>query len=273
MPHSQSATHIVPPIAQHTHTIIFLHGLSSNAAEFHSEFFESQSSTGLFFPQLLPSVKWIFPCAPFAYSSSENDGGRKWFAINSVQTPQDEPETQKPGLESSKNLLLEVMQQEARIVGMHNVVLAGISQGCATAIYTLLTANPRLEIGGFIGLCGWVPLASDVRGIAREEAWLEALKSVPVLLQHCVEDDVVPVENGECLKEVLVGLGMGVEWQCFKAGGELAHWVKEPEGVDGIVRFVEMIIDRRGEDQKDLAAGIDSSRFAKGRIRRPGEFE
>jgi predicted esterase len=161
--------------------------------------------------------------------------------MDCVQDPQNSPEVQRPGLEESKTRLLRVIEEEAGEVGREKVILAGISQGCATAIYTLLTTGIR--VGGFFGLCGWLPLRDEVQRIVKATGWLRELWKMPILLQHCVDDLIVPVENGEDLMKSLVGLGMFVDWQCFVAGDEQAHWLKEPEGMDGIVRFVKTIIE------------------------------
>jgi predicted esterase len=237
----QVPSHIVLPTALHTHTIIFLHGLGSNPREFCSEIFESQDNNGAFFTQLFPSIKWVFPCATFLHIDPEAGNGRKWFDMDCVQDPQNSPEVQRPGLEESKTRLLRVIEEEAGEVGREKVILAGISQGCATAIYTLLTTGIR--VGGFFGLCGWLPLTDEVQRIVKATGWLRELWKMPILLQHCVDDLIVPVENGEDLMKSLVGLGMFVDWQCFVAGDEQAHWLKEPEGMDGIVRFVKTIIE------------------------------
>ena len=250
----QLPSHIVFPTALHTHTIILLHGLGSNPREFCSEIFESQDSNGAFFTQLFPSIKWVFPCAPFLHIDPEAENGRTWFNMDCVQDAQRSPEIQRPGLEESRKRLLEIIEEEAREVGREKVILAGISQGCATAIYTLLTTGTR--IGGFFGLCGWLPLADEVRRTVKVSRWMGELWKTPMLLQHCVDDLIVPVENGEDLMKNLAGLGISVDWQCFVAGDEQAHWLKEPEGMDGIVRFVKMVV----EGLED-GGGLPGSRF------------
>jgi lysophospholipase-2 len=104
--------------------------------------------------------------------------------------------------------------------------VGGISQGCAMGVYMLLTRG--VKVGGFLGLSGWWPNL--------EEGYGKEMVDVPVLLQHCRDDSVVPVENGEELARRLRAIGTRVKWDCFEDGG---HWLNEPEGMDGVVRFVK----------------------------------
>lgn len=158
--------------------------------------------------------------------------------MTSVQNAQDHPEVQRPGLQHGAQYLLSIVEDEAGHVGLQKVILAGISQGCATAIHTLLSSG--VCVGGFFGLCGWLPLADEVQQLSRAPGWGREVCAMPVLLQHCRDDGIVPVENGEFLLGKLLELGMRVRWECFEDGG---HWLNEPEGVDGIVDFVRMVMD------------------------------
>jgi lysophospholipase-2 len=222
----QEQTSIHPPTVPHTHTIILLHGRSSTASTFHSELFESQNSSDAFFASLFPSVKWVFPCAPQRYSNIEQESTNQWFDMATVQRPWEQVEMQKEGLEESAEWLVKVVEKECREVGWRNVIVGGISQGCTMGVYMLLTRG--VKVGGFLGLSGWWPNL--------EEGYGKEMVDVPVLLQHCRDDSVVPVENGEELARRLRAIGTRVKWECFEDGG---HWLNEPEGMDGVVRFVK----------------------------------
>lgn len=58
--------------------------------------------------------------------------------------------------------------------------------------------------------------------------------STPVLLSHSSDDDVVPIQNGRALREIL-GQSQAVEWHEYEDGG---HWINEPQGVDDIASFL-----------------------------------
>lgn len=205
------------PTAPHTHTIIFLHGRGSNATEFCSEIFESQNSSGLHFTSLFPSVKWVFPCAKQTWSELDQEEMHQWFDITSVQNAQEDPEVQRPGLEDSRVQLRAAIAAETSNVRSDKIIIAGISQGCATALYTLLSSD--IHVGGFFGLCGWLPLAGElVKDRGPSQGW-QGVRNIPILLQHSEDDDVVPIANGRMMYGCLEEQGMNVKWQQFKEGG------------------------------------------------------
>ncbi|KAF2459402.1 Alpha/Beta hydrolase protein [Lineolata rhizophorae] len=123
-----------------------------------------------------------------------------------------------------------VIEKEALEVPLDYIILAGISQGCATAIYTLLGGN--IQLGGFIGLSGWLP--RGIEAVERMEVNEEALKT-PVFLFHSKDDEVVPAAYGELLREGLDQLRMVVEWHSYEDG---RHWVNEPKGVNDMTAFI-----------------------------------
>jgi lysophospholipase-2 len=234
---SPSPSHTIAPTTLHTHTVIFLHGRGSDAQTFASELFESQDSSSAFFTDLVPSLKWVFPLAPKSYSTSEKEELHQWFDMSSVQRPQENPDVQREGLWNNVAHILQIVGDEAEMVGTENVILAGISQGCATAIFTLLASG--LHVGGFVGLCGWLPLAEEIVGLMDVPERFKDVLKMPIMLQHCRDDAVVPVRNGEALRDELKKMGMRVEWEEFEEGG---HWLNEPEGMDGIVRFIKEVM-------------------------------
>jgi lysophospholipase-2 len=232
-----STSHTIEPTTPHTHTIIFLHGRGSTASTFCSEIFESQDSSSAFFTILFLSLKWVFPLAPKRYSPSEQEEMHQWFDMSSVQRPQEHHDIQREGLWNSVSQILKIVEEEGEIVGTQNLILAGISQGCATAIFALLASGTR--VGGFVGLCGWLPLKDEIVGVMNVLRRVRDVLETPVLLQHCEDDEVVPVENGEGLAVQLKQCGMSVRWQRFEDGG---HWLNEPKGMDGVVDFIEGVM-------------------------------
>ncbi|CAG5187561.1 uncharacterized protein ALTATR162_LOCUS11729 [Alternaria atra] len=232
-----TSARIVAPTAPqpHTHTIILRHGRGSNGSVFCDELFESEDSSDRFIVDIFPTVKWVFPSAMESYTMS--DGEFQWFDMSSVQRPQENNEIQKSGLWHSVAQILLVVEEEANVVGSQNVILVGISQGCATGIFALLASGIR--VGGFVGLNGWLPLADEVQGITKVPGRVQDVLKMPVLLQHCKDDDIVPVENGDDLKKRLEEMNMCVKWECFDDGG---HWLNEPEGMDGLVDFIQMVM-------------------------------
>ena len=149
---------------------------------------------------------------------------------------------QKQGLQESISEIMEVINHESRIQP-DRIILAGISQGCATMIHVLF--NSCQTFGGFVGLSGWIPFVNEIEDICRTQKEVterlqriraimgcetatsdnKACMKTPVFLGHCGDDEVVPYTNGEALNKVLRDLGMSVEWKFYDTGG---HWLNEP---------------------------------------------
>ncbi|KAL5048431.1 hypothetical protein BDW71DRAFT_177679 [Aspergillus fruticulosus] len=137
----------------------------------------------------------------------------------------------------------------------------------------------RQRLGDILGFCGWLPFANQVEDITQHErpkiadppgsdavpgksrlqhlvsdffvrtigvipilqADALSILTTPVMLGHGPDDAWVPVELGhqavQILREVMGEID--VEWmEYFGAEGE-GHWVKEPEGFDRILSFLE----------------------------------
>ena len=150
----------------------------------------------------------------------------QWFDMWSVEKPEERPELQTAGLCESASSILDVICKEALEVSLDRIILAGISQGCATAIHTLLAGN--IQLGGFIGLSGWLPCYTET---VTRTALLDKATCTPVFLSHSEDDEVVPIENGYRLINELTKLQMSLGWSVYVDGG---HWVNEPMGVDNI---------------------------------------
>lgn len=261
----ESTTYTVAPLADnHTHTIILLHGRDSTASEFANEFFESQASDGRTLPEIFPTVKWVFLTSKMRKSARFGVEMSQWFDIWSVADPTEKEEIQLEGLRESIEDILNIIRTEMSSVPVSRIVLGGISQGSATAIMAMLYGQGRL--GGFIGLCTWLPLQGWVADYARNFGRNYALNNIhtilemkahettltdaqldhliamresalgtPIFLSHSKDDEVVPIENGRLLHRTLEYLDMSTTWKEYEDGG---HWVNEPQGVDDMVEFL-----------------------------------
>ncbi|WZH49712.1 Alpha/Beta hydrolase protein [Fusarium acuminatum] len=153
---------IIEPSEPHTHSVIFLHGLGSNGEKFGRELIETGiCSDGKSLPGLLPGTRFIFP--------------------TSKRHPYYRSQTQYQGLEQSSREILQLIHEERHKVSEKNIILGGISQGCAMSLMCLLALD--FPIGGFIGMSGWLPFAGDIRQIAEENTE-----------QHVSGDDDDPFE-------------------------------------------------------------------------------
>ncbi|TVY82782.1 Acyl-protein thioesterase [Lachnellula suecica] len=273
----EKAAHIVAPCRWHTHTIIFLHGRDSTGTEFAAEFFESQASDDLTLPEIFPTTRWVFPTSRIRPSARFQVPMSQWFDMWSVENHSEKNEIQIEGLRESVDEILNLIRTETVLVPLDRIILGGISQGCATAIHTLLSGGVRL--GGFIGLSSWLPFEPEIststsdnvlwsmvvnkltynpkmlRADTEQAEGTSALSDLsstsaldtPTFLSHSEDDDVVPVANGKRLSETLTKLGMAVWWKKYEDGG---HWVNEPHGVDDIASFISAHQSIKEEDLK-----------------------
>lgn len=240
----------------HTHTIIFLHGRDSTAAEFASELFESEASEPRDKPRtlrdLLPTVRWVFPTAPVLRSARFDTEMSQWFDMWSTEDPDERPEIQLPGLRASVSALGDVVREEEKLVARGRIFVGGISQGNAVAVAAFFAEQEAWSgLGGMIGLCGWMPLRGMVGAEDRSEQLgtlyrgtssdassnSRSPRPVPFLLAHSRDDSVISVRHGRTLRDTLGRFSdeMTVEWHEYEDGG---HWLNEPQGVDDIVGFL-----------------------------------
>jgi lysophospholipase II len=141
--------------------MIFLHGRSGSGEEIASELFDETSSGGLSLQQHFPSWRWVFPTALSSYNDTFEENMREWFNISSLTDPDYKSGLQIPGMRQAVNYVHSLIRQELQDVPQQRLFLGGISQGGAVALTAML--SERFSLGGFVILCGWMPLQSEVR--------------------------------------------------------------------------------------------------------------
>ena len=168
---------VYPPLGKHTHTFIILHGRGGNAQAFGPEFMHAEHSSGITLQQLLPNMKFIFPTAKRRRMAAQNRCTiTQWFDIISLEDPMKREDVQVEGLRESCACVHQMIENEMRHVPCENIVLGGLSQGCATALYALLTFEPpqsisstsTCPIGAIMGMSGWMPFRNHVDEILCE---------------------------------------------------------------------------------------------------------
>ncbi|KAK4867345.1 hypothetical protein LT330_000855 [Penicillium expansum] len=270
-------SHIHHPQASHahTHTVILLHGRGSDGAEFAEELFSSSTSKGKPLPSCLPSYRWVFPTSRDRWSTTFEEEMCTWFDAYSLGNIHERQELQKEGIRESVLYILDILEEEARLLDgrFSQIYLGGMSQGMATALWTFFaaTATGRIQgsLGGLLGFCGWFPFAQQLErllsepslnpgssqaqslisgfffdeiagGTPRSDQPVDSsILSTPVFLSHGSDDQWVSVELGRQACQVLRKIMVRVDWQEFAGAEGDGHWVKEPEGFDHILQFLE----------------------------------
>ncbi|KND93590.1 Acyl-protein thioesterase 1 [Tolypocladium ophioglossoides CBS 100239] len=267
---------VVLPSAPHTHTIVFLHGRGDTAATFSQSLQYSTDSRNHSLQELLPSFRWVFPKAPIGPCLAfPTDKVSQWFDIWNVKDFSDHEDVQAPGLSESVARIRQLLTEEAALLGgrWDRIVLAGISQGAATATHALLNLSlpvsttadgkplPR-RLGAYLGFSCRMPFPgrslADTRkilGLNDVPADNEVLRNTPILLEHCVDDPLVLLANGQALRETLKGFGAQVAWNQYPDGG---HWFNSPRGMDDVVAFLTRALGQSCAAQGPPADGQPS---------------
>ncbi|KAF5664446.1 acyl thioesterase 1 [Fusarium heterosporum] len=266
---------VVEPTTAHTHTAILLHGRGSDGEEFAEELFdETKLSDGTSLAQKLPGWRWVFPSSRKCWSTTFQEEMPAWFEAPSLTNTTAAEDAQVPGIKESTAHVQSVIQQEIkRLNGMtENVVLGGISQGGAIAIWTLLCrAHGDRPLGAFFAASTWLPFAHNIEDYLlskhgpekrspgpcpephESDAFVadmldrskssvaeasEVFLSTPVFLGHGQDDAYVDIELGREVRDVLSRIGFSVEWKEYVGAEQEGHWIKSPEEVDDLLEFL-----------------------------------
>lgn len=273
--------HLVEPRTEHTHTAIMLHGLGSSGEEFAEELFGSNLSNGKSLRDEFPGWRWVFPSSKERWSTTFQESMPAWFEAHSLTDTTARQDLQIPGIRESVAYLREVVDEEIRLLGERSekgIILGGISQGGAMAMWTLLCYPRPVELAqqlcAFTGVSTWLPFAADLEtmlskhprnasplrttgdnfyGFVEEMAaplrdglqgtdWAHPLLRTPVFMGHGLDDAYVDVELGREAARVLSSIGFEVEWRDYSGAEQEGHWLKVPEEVDDIREFLARVV-------------------------------
>ena len=162
---------VINPQSEHTQTIILLHDRAGSNRHFAVKLLEATDGAGNTLQQALPGMKFIFPTA-LKQPSAVLDGYpiASWFDCLLPIDPHESSKRQAEGLQGACLMIHRLLDTEVPVVGIGNVFLGGHGQGCATALYALLTYKSSVGglLGGVIGLSGWLPMQKTLNGVALE---------------------------------------------------------------------------------------------------------
>ena len=174
-------TYIHEPKHEHHTSMIILHGRGDTGPSFGTllvdESKSSEHASGdqdltleISLPAALPNTRFIFPSAS-RRPSTRFKGWKlnQWFDYWSLFDVSEKPELQNEGLTENAGIIEGLIEEEARKVGIENVILGGLSNGAAMAMITvlLMIGHGRLHqerrLGGLFALCGWLPYAHEMK--------------------------------------------------------------------------------------------------------------
>lgn len=278
---------IIEPTSEHQESWIILHGRGDKAATF------SQGYMGILNMPLpdgrtiqnhLPHVRFVFPTASHRGARVfDHTAITQWFDIYSWNSTE-RTEWQVDGLKETAAWVDELVRRESEVVGARNVVVGGLSQGCASSlIWNLLWSGESIKC--VFGMSGWLPFrhvletylpnakvsghgepdrlfereSTDAKDVYKKavKALCQKLgldpcegevgKSTPIFLGHGVVDGTVDVERGREAAQCLLGLGCNVQWTEYE---KLIHWFNGEELLD-VVQFVQRLPKPEGSEIVD----------------------
>ena len=159
--------YVVHARGEHTHTLILLHGRGSNAADFGPPFLVSKHSSDRMLVELFPGLKYIFPNARRRrVTSFKRATMRQWYGLDRLGESASSEQIKTEGLQESSQYIHGLILEEMKLIPCRNIIIGGLSQGCATALFTMLTFEPpHVEgqavdnrLGACVGMSGGLPL-------------------------------------------------------------------------------------------------------------------
>jgi len=188
--------------------VIWMHGLGADGFDFVP-----------MVPELgLPDsarVRFVFPHADVRpVTVNAGYAMRAWYDIREL-TP--EGRDDEAGLATTRARIEQYIAAErAQGIDARRIVLAGFSQGGATALHVGLRHAERLA--GIIALSCYLPLRDRLAGEV-----VAANRDTPILMCHGREDVVVLPAFGEMSRDALLAAGLPVEWRAYPMGHNLCR--------------------------------------------------
>ena len=150
---------IYTPATTHSHSLILLHGRGDNAENFAAllTLMQIPAYANRTLLECLPTTKFILPTATLTHASRFAEMRlRQWFDCWSYFEQEEREELQVEGLRATVGHVHGLIRREVELVGAGNVVLGGLSQGCAASLISLLSWEGE-PFAGVVGMCGWLP--------------------------------------------------------------------------------------------------------------------
>jgi lysophospholipase-2 len=159
---------VLKPLSTHITTLILLHGTSTSGIEFGMSLNNpiimpvepAPSMNTMDLHQLLPYTKLVFPTGKLRPTTVfEGRNSNAWFDMTSFSDRSIDETKQIEGIKESILYLEGLIASEVEALGdAGKVVIGGFSQGCAmVGILMLSGVLDKVEIGGWVGMSGWLP--------------------------------------------------------------------------------------------------------------------
>ncbi|MGL5335573.1 MAG: alpha/beta hydrolase [Enterovibrio sp.] len=191
---------VIEPKGPATAAVIWLHGLGDSGEGF------APVVPVLGLPQD-HQIRFIFPHAP-EQAVTLNDGYimRAWYDIKSADLHN---RADLDGVMASERLINALINEQiASGISSERIVLGGFSQGGLMSLFTGMRCEHTLA--GIMALSCYLP-----GGDALPAQLHAANRHTPILQNHGLHDDVVPLSAALLVKEALTAAGYALQWQTY----------------------------------------------------------
>ncbi|WP_298970969.1 dienelactone hydrolase family protein [uncultured Psychrobacter sp.] len=200
--------------------VIWLHGLGASGHDFEPVVPQLGLDNDM-------AVRFIFPHAPQIPVTI--NGGMvmpAWYDILEMSLDRKIDVAQ---IEKSSQQIRDLIQREIeRGVKPEHIVIAGFSQGGAVAYHVALSYPQRLA--GLMTLSTYLATNDSL-------SYSDINKDLPILIEHGVQDPVVPVVLGQQAQQLLTDKGYDVEFNTYP----MAHQVCIPQ-IQNIGKWLNKVL-------------------------------
>jgi predicted esterase len=157
---------VISPQLEHRQTFIILHGRGSTAQIFGPPLLDTTTTSGEKLQTGFPHAKIIFLTASRNRATIyKRSYTHQWFDNWHMEESTKRQDLMREGLKKSCEYVHSILRREIEIIGKENVILWGLSQGCATSLTSLLTWDGE-PFAATVGMCGYLPFANHIEEIA-----------------------------------------------------------------------------------------------------------
>ena len=200
--------------------VIWLHGLGASGHDFEPVVPQLGLDNDM-------AVRFVFPHAPQIPVTI--NGGMvmpAWYDILEMSLDRKIDVAQ---IEKSSKQIRDLIQREIeRGVKPEHIVIAGFSQGGAVAYHVALSYPQRLA--GLMTLSTYLATNDSL-------SYSDINKDLPILIEHGVQDPVVPVVLGQQAQQLLTDKGYDVEFNTYP----MAHQVCMPQ-IQNIGKWLNKVL-------------------------------
>ncbi|KAK2627642.1 hypothetical protein QTJ16_002288 [Diplocarpon rosae] len=249
---------VFEPKLQHCQTFIILHGRGSFAARFAPTLLATTTTENETIQSAFPHARLIFPTASRNRATIyKRSYTHQWFDNWHLNEHTKRQELMGKGLNKSCKYIHKLLSQEIELVGAENVVLWGLSQGCATCLASLLAWDSK-PFAAVVGMCGYLPFADVVQDMASGGSCTEEEEENP----FGSDDDDVFANSGDEGDRTSAELGNGQ-----KVDGNVRDAIEYFREEIGMTEKRGMVYQEvpiyLGHGSEDKQVGIDFGRDTK----------